>query len=152
MKLRYAKWAHKKAIRKLIDYLTLIGKVAEAGVEAAAPFESDLNGVALRDLNGVIENSHEVLGEGGYGRVLAVDIAGCPPLCVKIIFDEDLVEETLQEAQYMLALQDVSGIPCVLGISESPLALLMTRHGTHTLFDVARGRTEGLKVSVSQVF
>ena len=52
----------------------------------------------------------------------------------------------------MHALRDVSGVPRVLGISESPLALLMTRHGRYTLFDVAKGRTEGLEISVGQVF
>lgn len=58
----------------------------------------------------------------------------------------------MREAQYLHALRDVSGLPRVLGISENPLALLMTRHGRYTLFDVARGRTEGLVVSVAQVF
>ena len=58
-------------------------------MEAAAPLHAHLDGVALRDLTGVIENSHEVLGEGAYGCVAAVDIDGCQPLCVKTIFDED---------------------------------------------------------------
>ena len=121
-------------------------------MEAEAPLIAHLDGVALRDLTGVINNSHEVLGQGGFGRVAAVDIAGCQPLCVKTILDEDLMEDTLQEAQHMFALRDVSGIPRILGISESPLALLMTRHGRYTLKDVALGRAEGLEVSTVQVF
>ena len=152
MKLSLAKRKHKRATRKLLNHLASEGKLAEAGLETIAPLESHLNGVALRDLEYLVDTSDEVLGQGGYGCVAVVDIAGCPPLCVKTIFNEDLAEDTLREAEYMLALRDVDGLPRVFGISLSPLAILMSRHGRYTLLDVARGSAQGLEVSLAQVF
>ena len=152
VKLALAKRSHKKATRKLLDHLASEDKLAEAGLEAVAPLVSHLNGVALRDLDYLVETSDEVLGQGGFGCVAAVDIAGCPPLCVKTIFNEDLMEDTLREAEYMFSLRDVAGLPRVLGISQSPLAILMSRHGKYTFMDVAMGSAEGLEVSLAQVF
>ena len=106
-------------------------------LDSAAPLTSHFHGVPIRDLKTVIENSREVLGRGGYGSVAAVDVTGCPPLCVKTIFKENRKFETMREAKFMVALENVPGLPRVLGISRSPLALLMTRHGKYTLLDVA---------------
>ena len=106
-------------------------------LDSAAPLTSYYDGVPIRDLKAVIENSGEVLGRGGYGSVTAVDLTGCPPLCVKTIFKESRKFETMREAKFMVALENVPGLPRVLGISSSPLAVLMTRHGKYTLLDVA---------------
>ena len=131
MKLAFATRAHKRAVKKLTKHLVSVGSLAEAGLEQAAPLYAHENGLPIRDLSNIIENIDDVLGEGGFGRVAAVDPPACEPLCVKTIksFHGDLVDETLREAQHMLALKDVDGLPRVLGVSKSPLAILMTRHG-----------------------
>ena len=106
-------------------------------LNSAAPLTSHYDGVPIRDLKTVIENSRVVLGWGGYGSVTAVNVTGCPPLCVKTMFKESRKFETMREAKFMVSLENVPGLPRVLGISRSPLAILMTRHGKYTLLDVA---------------
>ena len=89
--------------------------------------------------------SGKVLGEGAFGKVLAVDIPGCEPLCVKIIKHctgmrlSDLKwgwREVLLEAHYMHVLAEVPGLPRFRGLIRNPPAFLMTRHGNNTLKDV----------------
>ena len=79
---------------------------------------------------------------------MGVDIPGCEPLCMKVVFNTANLDTTFQEVCYMQTLSEVPGLPRVLGFCTSPLAFLMTRHGSHTLRSAMDGEADELELTV----
>ena len=111
-------------------------------LDQVAPMVGQHHGVAKRLLDTLIEESPNVLGEGQFGKVVAVTI-GCTPLCIKIRTNSRYIGSAmLKEIQYLKELEGVAGLPRVLGYSNNPGAYIMTRHGTTTLEKFVMGTAE----------
>ena len=105
-----------------------------------APIVGQRYGVAERHLSQLIHMNQNVLGEGCFGKVVAVTVEGCYPLCIKVYADG--IGNMMEEVKNLKALEGVAGLPRVFGFSTNPPAFIMTRHGTTTLdkIDEIKGR------------
>ena len=83
-----------------------------------------------------------LLGEGTYGKVFQIQLADVDyPICLKLAKGLRAREYNLSECEVLASLQDIKGVPRVLGISLQPDAFIMTMHGHYTLLKCARLRS-----------
>lgn len=77
---------------------------------------------------------YNLLGEGSYGKVYQIQLADINfPICLKLAKGMRGRERNLIECEMLGHLQDVRGVPRVLGVSLQPDAFIMTMHGHCTL-------------------
>lgn len=82
-----------------------------------------------------------LLGEGTYGKVFQIQLTDVDyPICLKLAKGIRRREHNLKECEVLACLQDVKGVPRVLGISLQPDAFIMTMHGHCTLAKCVRLR------------
>lgn len=90
-----------------------------------------------------------LLGEGTYGKVFQITLTDVDyPICLKLAKGIRRREHNLKECEVLACLQDVKGVPRVLGISMQPDAFIMTMHGHCTLAKCVRlrGRVPSEKI------
>ncbi|XP_069949718.1 uncharacterized protein [Cherax quadricarinatus] len=80
-----------------------------------------------------------ILGSGTYADVYTVNetaFPSHPPLCVKKFKKYRLaLEQACDEAHKLLQVKSVTGVPHLVGICVRPPAIIMTQHGSVTLYD-----------------
>lgn len=89
-------------------------------------------GIPLRRLGPLLRSGLRKLGEGTYASVFAVERGGRPELVVKRFRDRGGFH--YQEAENLLLLDGVPGLPKLVALCPRPPALLMTYHGERDLF------------------
>lgn len=89
-------------------------------------------GIPLRKLGPLLRSGLRRLGEGTYATVFAVERDGLPTLCVKRFRNRGGFH--YQEAENLLLLGSVPGLPRLVALCPEPPAVLMTYHGECDLF------------------
>lgn len=92
--------------------------------------------VDIKPLNPQLTEKRK-LGEGAYGSVFRIELKDVPKqLCLKVMKTSCSLRHALHEANALAVMEGIKGVPQLVAVSLKPPGIIMTMHGTETLFSI----------------